>query len=321
MASLASLVGECQTGIDDIVASGPGGKNIEDDGKDIQGRCCLSRQRISELKAQLPFNPHQPELGSWLFRQGDAFGCKACYLQSVPSSPWATLSIRLPHQMDLQKLRKHESSLQHQRAVAALTSCPDCKADVSAKVAAGTPSDATFEGIFFNRIPLQGQHRYVNYRVQFCLAEAMRLMDHAFLTDCMRLSLHMDGRGKRLTMQFSAVNPQLEVRRGLIGHIISAGEHTDTTENWYRNAIEQLLDDFCTSGRGPPRGQHSLQMSVNKELREKLKVAVTAFNTDAARTMVLTGMEVSNYLGDVIPVFPNQRASIVDPVHAARRSL
>eukprot|EP00969_Alexandrium_andersonii_P191368 8453137-Alexandrium_andersonii.AAC.1 len=31
-------------------------------------------------------------------------------------------------------------------------------------------------------------------------------------------------------------------------------------------------------------------------------------------------MEVSNHLGDVTPVFPTQKASIVDHTHAARRS-
>eukprot|EP00969_Alexandrium_andersonii_P116185 5137401-Alexandrium_andersonii.AAC.1 len=85
----------------------------------------------------------------------------------------------------------------------------------------------------------------------------------------------MDGRGKRLTMQYSAVSSMLEVRKGLIGHVHTAGEHTEHAERWYADCVERLLRQFCTSGLGPPRGSQALKAVVNEGLCQRLREAVS----------------------------------------------
>ena len=227
----------------------------------LGGVAMVSLQRWAKNKAAwqeaLPLCPHNSDLGSWLFfkKHPDGtcgLGCKACFLQGRTSAYGkATVVTKLRN--FLEQFRQHHVCEAHRQAVIKLTGCEHCKGDLQSLQDSRTaPSFSDFRRVWDARVSGGPCHkirgvcgRGKRQMMEFCCAEAMRMTDREFLESAVAMCTHIDSKKHRLTMRFSAANDNLSVRKGLIGHVVHAGEHKDSVK-CYVDAVDSLLRKFCT---------------------------------------------------------------------------
>ena len=235
----------------------------------------LWSNNATRWKSKLPLDPHQPDLGSWLFAarangKVTGLGCKACHLQRL-DSPFGKAFLRTRRQCMLSRFVEHEKTTSHIRAVVALTGCDECRsaADDSDERRSG-PTTEEFKLVWDSRRGGGAAHRklkcgkfviqrWKKQRIEFVLAEAVRMIQREHIKKSVALCTHTDGKGKRLTMRFSSTNTSLRTMKGLVGHVLHAGQHNDATHA-YVASLDRLFRRFCTIGYGAPRGAKSANL-------------------------------------------------------------
>ena len=284
----------------------------------------------NKWRAAFPLDEHL-ELGSWLFAKRDKtgkvtrVGCKACHLAGLD----VEFAVHTREKHSLRPFRKHHTSERHRAAVIALTSCKTCVKELQQlRNMRNAPTLDEFHKVLDERIaggPCKTVtgicSRKKRQCMEFCIAEGMRAADRMHMMDCVAMASHVDGKKQRFTCRFSATTKGLITRKGILGHITHAGQHCDAVAS-YVASIDALLKNFCTHLAGAPRCSRVVPR-FDKELYEKLKTIHEVFDADAARTMVLTGMDVSNHHGlddQKTTLFPNNKLAVKDSTHRARRT-
>ena len=158
-------------------------------------------------------------------------------------------------------------------------------------------------------------------RGQCCLAESVRIGDREFIRLFETLNLHTDARKHRLTINFSAGKPRLEIRRGTLGHVdfvVLKGTEYDAS-TVYADAIKQIMLNFCTCMRGAP-GVNVEELQVDMQLFEHMRSIVEVFDADADPTIQAASEIVTNALcDDDTALFSKGVGHLQDVTHAARR--
>ena len=240
----------------------------------------------------------------------------------------ATLQSRC--QLRLARFLKHASSEVHIQSVVALTGCDTCRSQLNDCVdARSAPSASDMRAVWnrrregdasFHVIPGFGGQRK-RQQCEFCIAEAVRMQQRAHLQLSVVMATHVDGKGTRLTVRYSATTADLDTQKGQLGHVQHAGAHPDSVAA-YKQSIHSIMKNFCTLGFGaPPRSDGCAPPKLyDEKLFCHLAKIHELFDSDAARTMILTAMELSNHDGTTPDSFlPANKYMVKDPTHAARR--
>ena len=203
---------------------------------------------------------------SWLFARqkgGEVLGlgCKACWLLARQESSAQSKSCLASNagwntqwHCRRARFRSHSEGLEHKRAVAALGICEECAqiaADASDRSAAPAASD--FERVWDARKRGETRaHVSIGKRAQleFCVAEAMRMMDRDHMRSSLTLVTHVDGRGKLLSMRVSATSSELLTRKFFLGHVLHVSR-ADRVEA-YVESVTKLLRAFCVDFNDAP---------------------------------------------------------------------
>ena len=258
----------------------------------------------SRWQSRFPLCPHKPELGSWLFKGPNGMGCKACHLTGV-QSPYGAGALTSRLQLRAPRFAKHAGNEQHLSAVCQLTDCEACKQMLaSRRDASSAPTAAAFQRVVDALTRGGGKHQIDEVcgemsqkrsMMEWCVAEAMRMIDRAFLEEAGALCTNVDAKAEKFTVRFSAASRTLQHRRGQLGHAIHAGQKLDSVEA-YVKSVETILRNFCTYGHGAPGRPRQLPL-FSASLYEHLRRIHGCFNSDAERCVKLAGIELGNHGG------------------------
>ena len=208
---------------------------------------------LTRWKKRFPLCGNQPSLGSWIFQEkaGCGFGCKACHLQGVKSE-FGEATLRSDMQLRPARFIKHEDSLSHKRAVAALTRCKHCiELATSSEDDKSAPPTKQFLEVLLSRA--QGVamknlrdvgHTGKIAQIQHCIAEALRATDREHIKHSTSLVFHADGRKHRFTVRSSAGSlVKLKVRRGILGHtdFIKIKANQPDAASAYCEAMQKIM--------------------------------------------------------------------------------
>ncbi len=140
------------------------------------------------------------------------FGCTACRSAGL-QTPFGKALLSEPRWAGFcGRFRKHEQCESHMAAVAEVTKCDACVAAIRKKADdSSSASEKDFKEVWLRRRQggaarheVAGCAGLKRQRMEWCLAEGMRMIDRAFVSTGGVLISHSDGKGKRLTMRFSA---------------------------------------------------------------------------------------------------------------------
>ena len=248
----------------------------------------------------LPLHPRKPALGSWLYgrvidvnaRKVFAGGCKACELANQCAPNFKPLQLRL----SMSKFLRHQRRASHRHAVS------DLLGDASLKRAADNtlrraPSRACFESALTARqsgtalargLPGDSPSAWKRVRLQYCVGEAMLMLDRRHLRHASSWASHTDGKGRRLTVQYTAVTKRgLTIRRGLLGHVDYVKCKRPDSVGTIADAMGEILRNLCTFGWAVPlrsgSGPHPKQ-SFDAGLYKHLKATHEAGRPTHLRT-------------------------------------
>ena len=278
-------------------------------------------------QAQLPLCPHRPELASWLFfpKSGGGGGCKDCFLSNV-DSVYGLCKLTTKRQLKLARFRCHQSTLTHKAAVAVLTKCPSCtSAAEEMKTDAVAQSCTEFRDVWKARRQ-GGALRQIDgvgcknkmQRIQQCLGEAMKLIEHTYIDKSESIALHFDGRKPRLTLRFNSCGiSDSSARRGLVGHVnyVKGKTNCADTSTAIGNSISDCLREFSTVMKGTRIER--FDESVFSKLRHNTELV----DADAEQVAQLAAEMCSNTLLDERdPLFVGGPKVLQDPTHAGRRT-
>ena len=156
-------------------------------------------------------------------------------------------------------------------------------------------------------------------RMEWCLAEARRVLDRHFMSTATVASLMQDGRGNNLLIRLVATNTQLEVRRFVMGLERDCGSGAVAV----RDATVLAMRRFCTrNDRPPPRTMTQPDMGtrhLDTKLFGHIKHIIEVFVADAAGDEQVAGRELQGSSSTSIPTLPNLHLVLRDKAHAARR--
>ena len=203
---------------------------------------------------------------SWLFARqkgGEVLGlgCKACWLLARQESSAQSKSCLASNagwntqwHCRRARFRSRSEGLEHKRAVAALGICEECAqiaADASDRSAAPAASD--FESVWGARTREETRahvSRSKRAQLEFCIAEAMRMMDRDHMWSSPTLVTHVDGKGKLLSMRVSATSSELLTCKFFLGHV----EHVSQADRVeaYVDSVLKLLRAFCIEFNDAP---------------------------------------------------------------------
>lgn len=312
---------------------------------DSCARCKFAKHQ-KRWGAKLPFVPGNPSSGTWLAsRTADdadkawGVGCVACAAFAGGSdgsdaacrrSGFGTFEVVTLNTLQLQHFEKHAASAQHQRSVEqflARLGVDAAAGEASDGVSSMAPSEAEFEEALKQRllgvttakgVTEVGKKDKIR-KMCFCLAEASRMMDRAWLSTCSCIAIHQDEKKPRLLLRFTASRDSLETREGFLAIARDIG----TSARKVRDATENALKRFCTVGLGaPPRGKaKSFSGVFDKAMFDRLRKKVELFNADAAGDEQLAGQYCRTVpmKNELQPLFPNLRLVVKDKCHASRR--
>ena len=286
----------------------------------------VAAKLFEKWKHEFPLDPHQPKLGSWLFKRAGKYGCKACYLTGAETD-FGRCELSSKSQLRRQRFKKHESGLSHKVAVANLTKCKQCQAAVDAVNEKNkAPPVSDWEEVLHQRRQ-GGALRHLTgiggrkkmQKMEGLLAEAMRIIERRHIRESSCIALHTDGRACRLTVRFAAgIARTFDVRRGCFGHTDYVGLKKtcqDTSLN-LAAATLQVLKNFCTFLPKTPKEK------ILPELYKHIRKSVELLDADAEKTVQLASEELSNALKIAAePHFPNATFVCKDFTHGARRVL
>ena len=218
--------------------------------------------------------------------------------------------------------------LEHQQGVAHRMSCKTPVKLPGGTLPAHAPSKEEFAAVwdFVVRhhshgregIPGIGTWRKTR-RMEWCLAEARRVLDRRFMSTATVASLMQDGRGNNLLIRLVATNKQLDVRRFVMGLERDCGSGAVAV----RDATVLAIRRFCTKNdRPPPRNTTQLDTGtrhLDTELLGHIERVIEVFVADAAGDEQVAGRELQRSSSASIPSLPNLHLVLRDKAHAARR--
>jgi hypothetical protein len=304
---------------------------------------CRFAKHHKRWGAKLPLVPGSPSLGTWLasrVKEDDdkawGVGCIACGALDEGSddagqrsgfSAYEVVSLRT---LQLQHFKKHAACKRHQQSVkqfVARLGVDAATSETSDTANSSAPSEAEFEEVLKQRllgVPTAkgvqevGQKDKIR-KMCFCLSEAARMLDRAWLSNCRCIALHQDEKKPRLLLRFTASADSLETRDGFLAIARDIG----TGSRNVRDATEKALRRFCTLGLGaPPRCKDKSFSGVfDASLFDQLRGKVELYNADAAADEQLAGeyCRTVPLKNDLQPLFPNLRLVVKDKAHASRR--
>ena len=170
-----------------------------------------------------------------------------------------------------------------------------------------------------------GACRMKNSKKMYCLAEAVRSRDRAFLrtSSCTSLTQDVSTKGHRLLSRFASTNPSLECRQGILGMVrMKAGGH----KSLLKATAEILVQASTAMWQAPPRDNradrpHSkTAATTDRNQLENLRLTTKVWNTDFGADEFLAGKEsCCPTAGAVRPLLPNIEFVNRDRAHGSRR--
>jgi len=153
--------------------------------------------------------------------------------------------------------------------------------------------------------------------MEWCLAEARRVLDRRFMSSATVASLMQDGRGNNLLIRLVATNKQLDIRRFVLGLEDDCGSGAAAV----RDATVLAIKRFCTKNDRPPPRDTNQDMGtrhLDTELLGHIQRVIEVFVADAAGDEQVAGRELQG-CSSSIPTLPNLHLVLRDKAHAARR--
>lgn len=258
---------------------------------------------VREWSKSLPFDPSQPELGSWLLRVGRGVGCHVC-------------KDFKPNGLKLTNLQRHARSREHCKGVDVRLGRPSNPRD-------DAPPVAAFEAVLADR------QRGVAYRqtaratagaekalqITWCLAEALKDVDRAALRSSQSIAIHQDMRGSLLCIRFCCAD-SFQARRGILGMASDFG----TSAAEIRTATLDIVSKACTPRSRPPRRSQGPQESpiVDESLFSHVCATIEIFDADGASDEQKAGRILAGKAG-APAAFQNLTIVLRDRTHAATR--
>jgi len=284
-------------------------------------------KRIQRWADQLPAGDNDATV-SWLCLRdsgGDVFvGCWVCEAAATSStrpSPWANHTVT-SHNVKFGNVTRHAQSWQHRQAVQQVCGVTPSS---SQKLA---PDHNEFLDVLKLRSQGASQRGSVTsargrekvLRMTWCLGEAIREDERAFMKSADVIALHQDARSNALLVEYVAVNNKLERRRGVLGVIRDYGTSSDET----CAALLTIIDDFCTPRLHPPRKTSQSDPTCDVDLKKHILNVVEMFDTDAASDETRVARLLQGRIFDVphdqrAPVMPNLKMVLHDRCHAVTR--
>lgn len=264
---------------------------------------------------------------SWLSIQdmdgGWGIGCVACAhagkdtlrCRKIPENPYAKYSLQVDN-IQLCNLLKHHSSVVHKQNT---TNFLGLTLGLHGEVLDVAPEEKTFkeawdrltEGMSLKKgIPgVCGERKLA--RITTCLAEARWAADRDFVRKACCLALHRDERKGRILIRYKAVDKDLNVRAGILGHLLSRPGALGICA-----ATIKILDKFCTERSGKKTNAGVL----DKALRDHIVKITEAITVDSASDELLACSMLANGSSEEMEqVFTNHRVIIRDTTHASRK--
>lgn len=157
-------------------------------------------------------------------------------------------------------------------------------------------------------------------KMAWCIAEAARDADRAFLRNAYTMSLMQDGRKSRLLVRFKGCDASLRTRQGILGQ----AKLGNMQAHDIREATLKCLTTFCTRRHGAPaRNAAAPPAMLDERLLARLTQIIECFTADAASDEQLAGEMLRNInavpLRDNYPLLSNIIVVTRDRAHAARR--
>jgi hypothetical protein len=166
-------------------------------------------------------------------------------------------------------------------------------------------------------------------RMEWCLAEARRVLHRRFLKRATVASLLQDARQRTLLLRLVATNSELQTRHLVLGLERDYGSGASAVQS----ATVQAMRNLCTvrgqppGRRGSPPGSDGpdgpsgqpARGGLDAGLFEHLTSIIEVFAADAALDEQIAGREMQDPSGSNRPDLPNLRLVLRDKAHASRR--
>ena len=288
-------------------------------GSALQASCVLPDSDVSWLQA-------------YESSDGLRVGCIACYkycseadandLPSIASSPLAWFPVA-SLTGTLKNLKRHSACPGHQKAVAAFWDIPLEKPEIPEDAAPSKEQWASIWRSFRSKRYMDQESselilREKGRRMQYCLAEALRVRHRQLLREAQCLTLSLDEAKTRLLVRFACVGKRLQVHRGVLGmHRSKATGHKSVMES-----LDHILRNSCTYLHGHPPPTGKTEPTFHEDLYEHLRSITRVWNSDAGPDEMLAAKEVQKIplsKDDLSPLLPNIILVNRDKAHASRR--
>ncbi len=254
------------------------------------------------------------EEGSW------SVGCICCSAAGL-TGQLAKFMVCSEGALQLVNLRKHHNSDSHRRAALAFTG--------SGHLAVGAPSAEAFKKLWdetcTGRAPSSSidgvGSRQKLQKMLWCLAEALRTEDRAFLAEATCIGLFRDERDARLSVRFCACNADLEVRHAHMG----LRRHFGTGAIAITAATRDIIVRAATSNAGgQARSVHDAQTTpvpmLDQHLLGHIQKTIKMVAVDSALDEVNSVRDMAEPAAGGEPLAPNLEVLLRDKAHGARRN-
>ena len=222
--------------------------------------------------------------------------------------------------MRITNFKRHARSADHQAAEAAYVLHVARRDVQSDTVFADAPSLAEFCKVMRDG-PLA--HKQFGGRklttMEWCLFEALRDEELAFLASAVCISLAVDERNGRLLIKYSASNTALDVRVGCLAQVLDPGGSAHEVAS----AIHTGIDRLC-SRRVAHKGMSKVKCSplTHAAKATAIRARIEMYTADGAANeqlaaRILHPASVRNAAG--VPKLPSLKMVIRDKAHATRR--
>jgi hypothetical protein len=152
----------------------------------------------------------------------------------------------------------------------------------------------------------------------WCLAEGMRQLDSVFLKKCTSLSMKRDESHNRLSIRFSATEPEhLESRSGILGLLRGPG----TGAHNITESTKEIIKKVATTGSAAPMSQVSIEPTVDQEMFDHIRNITRQLVIDSASDETLSGRQMQHgiRLDDQDVLTPNLGIVTWDKAHGCGR--
>ena len=272
--------------------------------------------------------------GSWLSMHRDSgIGCKACaWAQEqhgkeceaggAADSAYTRFTVR-GRSAQLVNFKRHGRSQRHQDALAAyrlhLLGRPEAAAFLL-----GTPSEAEFRDVWKAISLARPGHNPLSDRkrrtMEWCLSEAVRDADRAFLASASIISISMDERKGRLLVRFAACagKGSVEVRVGVLGQLQAGGKNADELAQCVYTAVKR----FCIRRR-PAAGMNLVtrRATFHRGFYARILQRIEMFSADGASAEQIAArlLHPTSAREAAVKKLPSLKMILRDKAHASRR--